>query len=331
MSMSRSAATALRRSALAGVFLALSSVAAGAAGEAHKPISSDGSPVAESTSPSTMSPSFTGSSRALAGDERDDALANMPGRTESAEEVWRLWEATPMAAPVGTESIIGADTRTRVNPTTTFPARATVLITFSTPSGSSRCTGWLIGKNTVATAGHCVHRGSGGTAGFYSVSSYRIYPGRNGTSSPYGSCTARRLYTVAGYSTSGLDDYDYGAIKLNCNIGNTTGWYGYFWTTANMVGLPTNINGYPGDKPLTQWRAVDQVRVTDTRRVFYANDTVGGMSGSPVYYNRGGCGICSMAVHAYGLYGSYPFDTYNHGTRITQQVFNNLSSWKNAP
>ncbi len=25
------------------------------------------------------------------------------------------------------------------------------------------CTGWLIGKDTVATAGHCVHEGGGGT------------------------------------------------------------------------------------------------------------------------------------------------------------------------
>jgi glutamyl endopeptidase len=38
-----------------------------------------------------------------------------------------------------------------------------------------------------------------------------------------------------------------------------------------------------------------------------------------------------MAVHAYGTYGSPPFSTNNHGTRITQDVFNNLTAWKNAP
>ena len=43
---------------------------------------------------------------------------------------------------------------------------------------SGRCTGWLIGANTVVTAGHCVHQGGGGS--FYPTSSYRIYPGRNG-------------------------------------------------------------------------------------------------------------------------------------------------------
>ncbi len=48
-------------------------------------------------------------------------------------------------------------------------------------------------------------------------------------------------------------------------------------------------------------------------------------------YNRSGCGACAMAVHAYGTYGSPPFSTNNHGTRITQDVFNNLTAWKNAP
>ena len=87
--------------------------------------------------------------------------------------------------------------------------------------------------------------------------------------------------SAAGRS-SGDDRYDYGAIKLNCSIGNTTGWYGYFWTSASLNGLPTIINGYPGDKPLTQWRSSGLVRVTQAQRVFYQNDTLGGQSGAPV-------------------------------------------------
>jgi glutamyl endopeptidase len=72
------------------------------------------------------------------------------------------------------------------------------------------------------------------------------------------------------------------------------------------------------------------VRVTQERRVFYQNDTFRGDSGAPVYYNRSGCGFCSMAVHAYGTYNGPPFSTNNHGTRITQPVFNNLIAWRNA-
>ena len=207
-----------------------------------------------------------------------------------------------------------------------------MLITFSTPQGGARCTGWFINKNTIATAGHCVHRGSGGSGGFYSVGSYRIYPGYNGNFAPYGVCSAKRLSTVNGWANTGLDDYDYGAIKLAtaCNTkGNTTGWYGY--TTNVALNRTTTINGYPGDKPFTQWKSTDKVTVLQTRRVFYKNDTVGGMSGSAVVAPGPTCPAnCAVAIHAYGTYGSAPFNTNNHGTRITSQVFNNLTAWKNA-
>ena len=252
-------------------------------------------------------------------------MANIGANRETASQRAAMLAKKAVAAPLGQESVIGQDTRVRVNPTTTYPARATVLITFS----AGRCTGWLINVNTVVTAGHCVHPGGGGA--FYPTGSYLVFPGRNGTSSPYGSCTARWLASVTAWTVNGDDRYDYGAIKLNCSIGNTTGWYGYFWTSAALTGLPTIINGYPGDKPLTQWRSTDLVRVTQAQRVFYQNDTIGGQSGAPVYYNRSGCGTCAMAVHAYGTYGSPPFSTNNHGTRITQGVFDNLTAWKNAP
>lgn len=254
------------------------------------------------------------------------ALPDSEASSESAEDVWALWALEPKSAPLGRESIIGTDERVLIKNTKQSPFRAMVLITFE----NSRCTGWMIGPNTVATAGHCVH--SGGSSGrWYQRSTYRIYPGRNGNASPYGSCTAKRLYSVNGWTKNGRDDFDYGAIKLNCTVGNTVGWLGFFWQSATLNRLPTIISGYPGDKPLTQWRSKGKVTVTQQRRVFYRNDTVGGMSGSAVYYNRTGCGNCAMAIHAYGTYGSPPFSNNNHGTRIIKAVFDNLVKWRNAP
>lgn len=279
-------------------------------------ISSDGTAIKALESQATISPGYAGTGQEVMG-----------AAPESAVELAELLSKRPVSAPVGIESIIGTDDRVLVNPTTSYPYRAVVLVTFS----AGRCTGWLISKDTVATAGHCVHQGSGGARGFYPVSGYRVYPGRNGSDFPYGGCTARRLHTVAGWANRRLDTSDYGAIKLNCTAGTTTGWFGFSWTRASLFNFPTTISGYPGDKPLTQWLSTDRVRVSRARRVFYQNDTIGGMSGSPVYYNRPGCGICSMAIHAYGTYNGPPFRTNNHGTRITQAVFNNLVAWKNAP
>ncbi|MEJ8572298.1 serine protease [Microbaculum marinum] len=224
--------------------------------------------------------------------------------------------------PIGPESIIGADTRKQVNNTRKYPYRAVTLITFE----EGRCTGWMVSPRLVVTAGHCVYDPG---VGYYSKSSFRVYPGYTGTTAPYGSCRAKRLFTVAGWANSGRDDYDYGAIKLKCKVGNKTGWFGYFWKKGSLKRLPTKIAGYPGDKPLTQWYSRGRVTVSQPRRVFYKNDTTGGMSGSPVYYNRSdNCSPCSMAIHAYGTYGSAPFSTNNHGTRINRSVFNNISNWK---
>lgn len=301
---------ALRR--LAAATAVLAALAAGLAAPAaarpvdpNAPVASDGSFVQPEAAISVQGEeSFEGTGKPTRG-----------GR-ESAE-------APPAASG---ESIIGTDDRVLVNPTTSFPARAVALVTFD----GGRCTGWLYGRDVVATAGHCVHDGPGGTW----KSNVRVYPGRNGSTSPYGSCTARRLHSVNGWTSSGDERYDYGVIKLNCTVGNTTGWFGYFWQSASLTGETSIINGYPGDKPLTQWRSIDQIRRTEERQLFYYNDTVNGVSGAPVYHYRSGrpyCGgYCSMAIHAYGLHGGFPHSSYNHGTRIAEPVFNNMKAWKDA-
>jgi glutamyl endopeptidase len=226
------------------------------------------------------------------------------------------------------ESVIGVDSRQQLK-TTGFPARATVYITLN---GSHHCSGFLIGSNTVATAGHCVNRGNGG--GFYPVNQFRVYPGRDGASAPYGYCTAKWLATVTGWSVSGSDQYDYGAIKLNCTVGNTVGSYGFFWTTANLINQPTIVQGYPGDKTSgTQWVGADINRCNATRKLFYKDDTYGGNSGGPIWNDTtfSTSGIYAMGIHAYGYGGTGCYATNNSGTRITQPVYNNLVAWKNAP
>jgi glutamyl endopeptidase len=224
---------------------------------------------------------------------------------------------------LGINSIVPPDQRWQPGSTTTFPHSAVVQITVN---GSAHCSGWLYGADIVATAGHCVHTGGSGGSWYSGI---EVWPGRNGGYAPYGSCGATSLYSVVGWATSGNEAYDYGAIKLNCSVGNSTGWFGYWWQSDSLAGYSTRICGYPGDKPNTQWCSDDQVRVSQSLQVFYWNDTVGGMSGSAVYQDRSGCGWCAMAIHAYGFpHNGWPHDSYNHGTRITEARFNNLWIWK---
>lgn len=264
---------------------------------------------------------FQGSGRTSKGSLASEGVITTP--RESLSELMSL---PPVSANIGIENIIGTDTRVRTY-TNTFPRRAVVLITFS----AGRCSGWLIGKDTVITSGHCVHKGGGGAANWYPRSSYRIYPGRNAASSPYGVCTAKSIHSVNGWVNSAKDDYDYGAIKLNCTVGNSTGWFGFYWTSSSLTNEPTIITGYPGDKTdLSQWEGVDKVQVTQALRIFYKNDTVGGMSGSPVWNDKNGTmtGAYGFGIHGYGTYNGAPYSSNNHATRITKAVFDNLMYWK---
>lgn len=281
-----------------------------AAIDPHTSVSSDGVVVAASTegvmigSAEAYSPSQEGTGKQATGKDRKAKDAPIPA-------------ATPDGEQVGITSVIGADNRVRITETTTFPYRAIAKIT----SSIGGCTGWLIDANTVVTAGHCVY-GSGGWA-----DNVRVYPGRDGSDTPYGSCGATRLFSVNGWTSDRDPAYDYGAIKLNCSIGNQTGWFGYRWQSASLTGQATNLAGYPGDKAFgTLWRDNDEVRITRERRLFYANDTYGGQSGSPVWNGGSDCARCAIAIHAYGVGET----SYNGGTRITEAVFNNLTNWKNS-
>jgi glutamyl endopeptidase len=229
----------------------------------------------------------------------------------------------------GPESVIGPDGRTRVTSTTTSPYRKIALITFSDGPDGYMCTGWFVNKNTIVTAGHCVHKGSGGSTGFYARSTYKIFPGRNGSTLNFPTCTAKGLWTNTSWTNGGGSTVDYGAIKLNCTVGTQTGWFGYFWQSASLVGKPATVTGYPGDKTFaTMWKMSGSIGRNTTKTVSYAIDTAGGQSGSPVYYNKSGCGWCSMAIHTYAASGSPPM---NSGTRITQGVYNFIGTIKAKP
>jgi glutamyl endopeptidase len=290
---------------------------------AHTPVSNDGSTISSPEVRLRVRAAQPYSGTGIL--SREDAALSIREYAPSPEET------RPAASKIESiETVLGFDSRQRVQPTTFYPQRATAYITSSIGS----CTGWFAGPDLVVTAGHCVHTGAGGAWATNVV----VYPGRNAASSPYGSFLAQSLHSVTGWTVSGDERYDYGAINLSSNIGNTVGWYGYYWQGATLDNSPTIINGYPGDKPAgQQWVGADKVRVTQARQAFYKVDTFGGMSGSPVWEDRPigspfcANGPCVYAIHAYGTHGAEPHASNNHGTRIVEAVFNNIVNWVNLP
>lgn len=223
------------------------------------------------------------------------------------------------------ETVHGPDDRVQITPTSVYPWRAHASLLITARDGSMWIgTGWFIGPHTLMTAGHVVfitNSGVAGRDGF--VRSIKVMPGRNGTTLPYGSVTSSSFRTVKGWADSGNEEYDYGAIILDTDLGSTVGWFGFgVYDNPTLTASVGNISGYPGDKPDgTQWYAARRIASVGARKVFYDIDTFGGQSGSAVYRIVDGHRY-AVAVHAYG--GA----TTNSGTRIVTPVYNNMVAWK---
>ena len=305
---------------------------AGAQAYLDESVSDDGSiPPSSREGAASFSPSYTGPAGAAVPRTAVDMAryGARPATAEFHERVRRAKPKRPRYAGAEPETVIGADGRKMVSNTTAYPSRAAVIIVFG---GGNLCSGWLVSPNTVVTAGHCLAEGNG--TPLFNKATYEIAPGYNqnaNPAAPFGVCGAKRLYTNAGWKNKGRDDFDYGAIKLDCNVGNQVGWYGYHKNVAKDH--KATIQGYPGDKPFgTQWKMSGKVTRLQPRRVFYKIDTAGGQSGSAVWRRvNAKCTHCGVAIHAYGTYGSAPFRNNNHGTRIINTVFQNITKWKNAP
>lgn len=226
-------------------------------------------------------------------------------------------EVTPLQL-IGTR-----DRRVQNNNTTIHPYNAIAYLYIRWPDGTAaRGTGFIIDRDSVVTAGHVVfdaERGGWATR-------ITVRPGANGADNfPYGAFESETLFSVNGWTVNGNLDSDYGLINISGTFPSTIGSFGYgVATTANFDGKFARITGYPAsptidaNKPLyTQWYHSGTVDLS-TRRAFYDADTSGGQSGAPVYIPAENI---ARAIHS-GSEGNT-----NRGTRITQDVFNNLRDW----
>lgn len=216
------------------------------------------------------------------------------------------------------------DRRVRNTSTTIHPYNTIAYLYIRWSNGTaSRGTGFIIDRDSVATAGHVVHNKTKGWA-----TSITVRPGANGADNfPYGAFEASNFFSTTGWTRDADSDYDYGIININGTFPSSIGTFGYgVATTSNFSGRFARILGYPADpkldtdKPLyTQWYHSGTTDLL-TRKVLYDADTSSGQSGAPVYITNENI---ARAIHT----GSAPSSNANRGTRITQAVFDNLQDW----
>jgi glutamyl endopeptidase len=221
------------------------------------------------------------------------------------------------------EVVIGADDRVEVGNTNEYPWRCIASLLMTAADGTNWIgTGWLVGPRILLTAGHCVFMADHG--GW--VSQMEVIPGRRGDERPFGSCMAMAFRSVIGWTESNDREFDYGAILLpaDCRYGDQLGRFGYeVRADDDLENVLVNLSGYPGDKPVgTQWFHKNTITATDDRVITYQLDTAGGQSGAPVWVKRED-GRYGVGIHTNGAV------TGNSATRITQEVYDNITAWKN--
>ena len=222
------------------------------------------------------------------------------------------------------EVVIGTDERSQVGDTSVYPWRSIASLRITAQDGTGWIgTGWLVGPRILLTAGHCVYMSDhGGWA-----QQIEVIPGRQGDNFPFQSCIATELRSVHGWIDSGKSEFDYGAILLpEANrYGDQLGWFGYqVRSDDNLNNLTVNISGYPGDKPNgTQWFLSGPIKNESERNFSYDIDTAGGQSGAPVWVFQNDGNRYGVGIHTNGALDG------NSATRITQEVFDNVTAWRN--
>ena len=231
------------------------------------------------------------------------------GKTTGTLDAMQARGLIPAEAPrtvIGLETVLGADERQEIIQTDNAPWRMICSLSLRSGTGARYVgTGWLVGPRTVITAGHCIVDQSAGQ-----IANIEVMAGRRGDDMPFGSVAVTNAETeVHPRWASHFDpDYDIGVIKLPEPLGEQTGWFAYAVAgDDDLMSHQMNVGGYPavvqdrlaGGEEL--WWHKDAVLDATDRRLFYATDTSGGQSGSPVWaYEDDEGDPIVVGIHAYG-------------------------------
>ena len=179
-----------------------------------------------------------------------------------------------------------------------YPYRAVGKLFFQKQDGGNFiCSGAVLRPRLILTAGHCVHKGSGGSAGFYK--SFLFVPAHHNGQAPYQAWNWRWVITTGSWNTSNgnvPNKADFAIIEVEDRrfgsqvkkIGEVTGWFGYR-TNALMPNHNKKL-GYPANHDNGQiMHQVDSqhFRAGGQNTVLYGSDMRGGSSGGPWVENFG--------------------------------------------
>lgn len=205
--------------------------------------------------------------------------------------------------------------------------RNTVMVTVTTANGDGyKFTGFMLGPNAVATAGHCIFNKKYG--GNYWVTSATVTPAYNTGSKPayFGSADAMAYQCGKDWAENENKNDDGGIIILEENL--DVGWLGLqpesIW--SDYKNTEVWVNGYP-EESFDMFR--HKGTITYDKRDFMISGniiTYEGESGGPCYIYSSKTGYTVI-----GLLSGY--DNANGGSRyvkLTKSLYNTFLSFRTS-
>ncbi|UVO54222.1 serine protease [Sphingomonas sp. SUN039] len=181
------------------------------------------------------------------------------------------------------ENVIGRDNLVPVPDTTALPWRSIALLSITYEDGN-RATGtaWFAGERTLGTAGHNIRHPRFGKATEIMVS-----PAYDGSTAPFGTFRATQTWADPRWLAGDTDPVlDFGALGIDdATVGQRLGWFGVAaYDNRQLSNMLLNVSGYPTDRqPRTQHFNGGRLDDMDAAFLRYTFDTVGGMSGAPIF------------------------------------------------